>query len=81
MAEIPLLQKLIDAIVNPLIILLFSLALLYFIYGVFVFIRNGDNEKERTEGAQHIMWGTVGLFIMVAVFGLMRIICTTIGCD
>jgi hypothetical protein len=81
MVEIPLLQKILDAIVNPLIGLLFGLALLYFLYGVFTFIKDSDNEQSRTAGAQHILWGTVGLFIMVAVFGLMKIICTTIGCN
>ncbi len=79
--NVPYLQSILDNIVNPIVTLLFALAVLYFVYGVYEFIKKGDNEKERVEGGQHIMWGTVGLFIMVSVFGIMRIICTTVGCN
>ena len=36
-----------ERIINPLIILLFSLALVFFLYGVFQYIMNGENEEER----------------------------------
>ena len=81
MTNFPLLDSINTYIVNPIIGLLFGLALLYFMYGVAVFIVNGDNDVKRREGANHMLWGVVGLFVMVSVFGIMKIICTTIGCN
>ena len=34
-------------IINPLILLLFALAMVFFLYGVFEFIINQDNEEKR----------------------------------
>ena len=81
MTNFPLLDNINTYIVNPIIGLLFGLALLYFVYGVAVFIVNGDNDVKRREGASHMLWGVIGLFVMVSVFGIMKVICTTIGCN
>lgn len=66
-------------VINPLIGLLFALAFVYFIYGVMQFILNPTSEEVRKSGKNHMIWGLVGLFIMVAVFGIMRLILNTIG--
>ena len=66
-------------IINPIILFLFACALVYFIYGVVVFLLNKDNEEHRTAGKSHMLWGIVGLFIMIAVFGIERIILNTVG--
>lgn len=66
-------------IINPLIVLVFAVALVYFLIGVFNFMSNSDNSEEREKGKQHIIWGLVGMFIMIAVFTIMQIIATTIG--
>lgn len=68
-------------ILNPVIILMFAIALAVFIYGVFQFIMNSDTEEGKQLGKQHIMWGLIGMFIMIAVFTIMRIIINTIGVD
>ena len=61
-------------IINPLIILLFALALVYFLYGVFEFIMNGENEEAKTKGKSHMIWGIIGITIMMGVFTIMNII-------
>ena len=68
-------------ILNPLIGLLFAVALAYFIWGVFNFIRNQDSDAERETGKQHMVWGIIGMFIMVAVYGIIGIITHTFGLD
>ena len=60
-------------ILNPLIRLMFAVAIIYFLWGVFVFIKNADSETERTKGAQHILWSIVGLSIMIGVYTILRI--------
>ena len=83
MPPIPLLEKIKTAIVDPIIYFLFALALVYFLYGVLELIRNADSDEARQTGRQHILWGVIGMFIMVSFYGIMHVICNTIpgaGC-
>ena len=83
MPPIPLLEKIKTAIVDPIIYFLFALALVYFLYGVLELIRNADSEEARKIGQQHVLWGVIGMFIMVSFYGIMHVICNTIpgaGC-
>ncbi|MBU4224090.1 hypothetical protein KJ934_02620 [Patescibacteria group bacterium] len=69
-----LLNKIIQSIANPAIKLMLAIAVMVFLYGVVEFILGADNEEKRNVGRQHIIWGLIGLFIMVSVFGIMRIL-------
>ena len=65
---------------NSLIPLLFAVALLIFIWGVVKFlIVNADEEAKRSQGKQFIIWGLIGLTVMVAVWGLVRIVGGSLG--
>ncbi len=64
-------------IINPLISLLFALALAYFLYGVYEFIANGDNEEKKTTGKSHMLWGIVGLTVMMGVWAILNMIIST----
>ena len=77
--QIPAVQKFFDLIVNPIIQLLFAAAIVYFVWGVFTYIRNADDSSERISGANHILWSTVGLFIMISVWGIIALLERTIG--
>ena len=68
-----------QVILNPLIGFMFALALVYFLYGLVEFIINRDSDDKRTQGKSHMLWGIVGMFIMVAAFGIINLIKTTIG--
>ncbi|OGZ07799.1 MAG: hypothetical protein A3D65_05725 [Candidatus Lloydbacteria bacterium RIFCSPHIGHO2_02_FULL_50_13] len=68
-------------ILNPIIAILFALAFLYFVWGVAKYIWSPDNEKARTDGQKAMLWGIVGMFIMVSVFGIMRFLISSIGAD
>ncbi|MFA5933930.1 MAG: hypothetical protein WC795_01750 [Candidatus Paceibacterota bacterium] len=74
-----LVKKVSELILNPLIIFMFVLALLYFLYGVYEFISNADSDKGRATGKQHIIWGLVGMAIMMSVFGIMNLLINTLG--
>lgn len=66
-------------LLNPLIVFLFACALAVFIWGVAKYLLNPQNEEVRKQSKSHMMWGVVGMFIMVSVFGIMRIILNTLG--
>ena len=66
-------------IINPFIAILFAVALLVFIFGVVEFLANSDNEEKQDIGKKHMIWGIIGLFIMVSAVGIMRLIINTIS--
>ncbi len=78
-AIVPFLNKINDVILNPALILLFSVALLVFLYGGLQFIVRASDEKARAEGKKAMVWGLVGMFIMVTAFGLIRLILSSVG--
>lgn len=75
----PLLNKISDVILNPLIILMFAVAFLYFLWGIFEMVSSAGNEDARRVGRQNMLWGIVGMFIMVAVYGILKILLSTFG--
>ncbi len=74
-----ILSRVIDQAVNPFLLFLFAIAIAIFLWGIFGFILNADNEDKRAEGKQHLIWGIIGLFIMFGVWGVIRIIQATIA--
>jgi uncharacterized membrane protein YidH (DUF202 family) len=72
-------KKLNTYIFNPIISLLVIVAVVYFLYGLFEYINGSSSEEAREKGKRHILWGLIGLSIMVSVFFIMRVILGTIG--
>lgn len=75
------LAKLYVEVLNPLIALLFAIAFLVFFWGIFSFVRGYEDDTQRNDGKRHMLWGVFGLFIMVAVFGIMNFIASSFGFD
>jgi hypothetical protein len=79
-ASVVTLMKSIDrVIINPLIFFLFALAMVYFLYGVAQYLIAQDNEEVRETSKSHMVWGLLGLFVMVAVFGIENLILSSLG--
>ncbi|MDB5258836.1 MAG: hypothetical protein JWO73_44 [Candidatus Taylorbacteria bacterium] len=68
-------------ILQPAYMLLVALAVVVFIWGTAQFILSGEDSEKRSEAQQHILWGVIGLFIMFAVFGIVRFVGSTLGVD
>lgn len=66
-------------IINPLIGLLFALALAYFLWGAAQFILNAGSEEGRKKGKDALLWGLIGIFIMASVFGILNVVTSTFG--
>ncbi|HVS79592.1 MAG TPA: hypothetical protein VHF05_01305 [Candidatus Paceibacterota bacterium] len=75
----PLLNAVNRYILNPIIVLMFMVALAMFFWGIFQFISNAESDRGREEGKQNMLWGIVGMFIMISVYGIIRVVLATFG--
>ncbi|HET8574870.1 MAG TPA: hypothetical protein VFM02_01710 [Candidatus Paceibacterota bacterium] len=72
-----LINKINHVIVNPLIVLLFALAVVVFFIGIVQFLFN-DTPENRQNASRHMLWGVIGMVIMLSVFAIMNFIVDTI---
>ena len=79
MSVVPLLSKINQFILNPLITLAFAVALLVFFWGIFQFINSETADAKRDEGKRKILYGLIGMFVMFSAFGIIRLILNTFG--
>jgi hypothetical protein len=66
------LQNVITEIFNPMYKLAVGLATVYFFYGVYQFILNLNDPEKKNIGKDHLLYGTIGLFIILSVGGILR---------
>jgi len=60
--------------VVPIIVLI---AFAEFIRGLIKYISSGDNEEKRSEGIKFMVFGMIGFFVIVGVWGALRIATST----
>ncbi len=65
-------------ILNSIIPALMTLGLLYFIWGVVIYMIAGG-EEAKTKGRDQIIYGLIGLAVIVGVWGLVNIVTRTFG--
>lgn len=58
---------------------LFAAAVVYFIYGVVKFIMSAGDEDKRKEGKSAMLWGIVGLVVMISIYGLIAFLSSSLG--
>jgi len=65
---------------STLIPLVFALALLLFIWGIFqYFILGGADEEKREDGKKLMLWAIVGFVVMVSIFGIVNLVAGGLG--
>lgn len=74
-----IIPRIVDSIVIPLVQFLFALTVLIFVWGLIGFFKGSDDAKAREIGQQHILWGVVGIAIMVSVYGIIRFVAGSLG--
>jgi len=65
-------------IATPIVV---ALALLFFFYGLTKYILNAGDEEKKKDGRSIMIWGVVALFVIVSVWGLVRVIGNTFNID
>lgn len=73
-----LLGQIARLIINPLIILGFTVATIFLFYGIAEMIWKSDS-SDLGKSRSNVKWGIVGLFIMFSVYGILRLVLFTFG--
>jgi len=61
-------------LIAPVKSLLWILGTLIFLYGVIEFIAGASSEDARTKGKKHMIWGIVGLVIIMGAMAIIAIL-------
>ena len=70
----------INIINNILVPVLFAIAFIVFIWGAFqVFILGANDEETKTNGRNLMLYGLIGFFVMVSIWGLVNILTGTVS--
>lgn len=70
-----------EIILYPLISLLMGLAILIFLWGCYQYISHSRESSAREIGQMHMIWGIVGLVIMLVAYGILGIAAGTFGLE
>ena len=74
-----LLNMLTDLLVDSVVPLLIAAAMVVFIWGMIEFVGNADNEEKRAKGKQLMLWGIIGFFVIVSIWGLVGLFTNFFG--
>lgn len=76
----PYSDSIIFIINNVFIPVIFAIAFLTFLWGVYrYFILGADNEAEREKGKSFVLWGVIGFVVILSVWGLVAVVLNTFG--
>ena len=68
------LQSRFKTAVNEIIGIIFALATVYFFWGVAEFVRAAGDQKKLEEGKKHMVWGIIGIVIMVGAWAIINLL-------
>jgi hypothetical protein len=66
-----ILTNIITQVFSPLYQVAVGVTILYFLYGVARYVVELNNPDSKTTGRSHLLWGLVGLFIVLSVGGIL----------
>lgn len=70
----------INTINNVLVPVLFAVAFIIFLWGAFwTFIVGANDSEVKEKGKNLMLWGLIGFFVMVSIWGLVNILTGTIS--
>ena len=72
-------QKLIGKIINAILGIVGSLALVMFIYGGVTWMLAAGNQEKVKKGKDILVWATVGLVVIFSAYALVKFVFTGLG--
>ncbi len=66
-----LFERVVNEILNPIYQFMVAIAALYFLYGVAKFIYDLNDPEKKNFGKSHLLYGMIGMFIILSVGGIL----------
>lgn len=76
-----LIGKFVTFIIDPAILVVFSLGFFLFVWGLIEFLWRLNSGGDNKEGKQHMIWGIVGMLIMISVYGIIAMLDNSFNLD
>jgi fructose-specific phosphotransferase system IIC component len=74
-----LLERFVDLLIVPAIKIVVAAGFFLFVWGFVSYFYNLSQGESTSEGKSHMLWGVLGLLIMVSVGGILGLIINTFG--
>ncbi len=71
----------IKGILDSIVPFIIGLAIFIIIWGIFTYVTQAANEEKRTEARQYIIYGVIGVFFMLSIWGFVNILLNTFKLD
>ncbi len=74
-----LLTRITSEIVNPLIVLVFLLAVAAFGWGIVMYLAAQGSDDKVQKGKKIMWWGIIGMFVLASMWGMVYLLCDFFG--
>ncbi len=61
----------INSVMGSLVPIIIGFAMVVFLWGVLTYIFHANDVEKRKEGKNFMIWGLIGLFVMVSLWGIV----------
>jgi len=68
---------LINTIINALVPIIISLALVLFFWGLVMYMTVAGDDEKRKKATNLMIWGVIAIFVMVSIWGIISLLQTT----
>ena len=69
-----LISRFADQVINPILFVLVAAGVAYFFWNVILMIYKYDDTEALEEGKRNLIWGAIGIAVMVSAIGLINFI-------
>ena len=71
--------KIINCLALDVVPVIVLLAFIIFVAGLVGYVGSGDNEEKREQGRSVMIYGLIGFFVMVSIWGILGIVTNSFG--
>ncbi len=71
----------VSGIINAVIPILLAIAVIAFFWGLVMYLLSGEVAEKKSQGIQIMMMGLIAIFVMVSIWGIIRVLQSTFKVD
>ena len=71
----------IQGILDTVVPFIIGLGVFVIIWGIITYVLHAGEEEKRTEARMYVVWGIIGVFMMLSIWGFVNILYKSFGLD